>query len=62
MFDVGYFIGKLGRGKVAVLNRGDVEKPSDVSGVLYIPYPDGNWQISLARIGSYSAARPRPSP
>jgi predicted nucleotide-binding protein len=49
VFELGYFIGKLGRGKVAVLNRGDVEKPSDVSGVLYIPYPEGNWQVSLAQ-------------
>jgi predicted nucleotide-binding protein len=38
----------IGRAKVVVLNQG-VEKPSDVDGIVYIPYPDGNWQLELGQ-------------
>ena len=48
IFEMGYFAGKLGRGRVSVINAG-VEKPSDVSGIVYISYPDGNWQSQLIR-------------
>jgi predicted nucleotide-binding protein len=47
VFELGYFFGKLGRGRVAVINAG-VEKPSDVEGLVYIPYPESNWQFQLA--------------
>lgn len=47
VFELGYFFGKLGRDRVAVLNSG-VEKPSDVNGLAYISYPAGNWQVELA--------------
>jgi predicted nucleotide-binding protein len=48
VFELGYFFGKLGRHRVAVLGSG-VEKPSDVDGLVYIAYPGGNWQIELAK-------------
>ncbi|MGH3937399.1 MAG: TIR domain-containing protein [Pseudonocardiaceae bacterium] len=48
VFELGYFFGKLGRDRVAVLNSG-VEKPSDVNGLVYIGYPAGNWQVELAK-------------
>jgi predicted nucleotide-binding protein len=48
VFELGYFFGKLGRDRVAVLNSG-VEKPSDVDGLAYIGYPAGNWQVELAK-------------
>lgn len=48
VFELGYFFGKLGRHRVAVLNSG-VEKPSDVDGLVYIGYPAGNWQVELAK-------------
>jgi Predicted nucleotide-binding protein containing TIR-like domain len=35
VFELGFFIGKLGRTRVAVLYEEDVELPSDMSGVLY---------------------------
>lgn len=36
IFEHGYLIGKLGRDKVCALVKGDVEKPNDISGVVYI--------------------------
>jgi predicted nucleotide-binding protein len=48
VFELGYFFGKLGRHRVAVLNSG-VEKPSDVDGLVYIGYPAGNWQVELGK-------------
>lgn len=49
VLELGYFIGKLGRDRVIVLNKGGVEKPSDVAGVMYIDYPTGNWKVELMR-------------
>jgi hypothetical protein len=49
IFEMGYFVGKLGRGKVCALYQG-VEEPSDLRGVLYIPVDEnGAWQYILAR-------------
>lgn len=45
IFELGYFIGRLGRAKVIAVNAG-VESPSDIAGVLYIPY-EGNWKELL---------------
>ena len=48
IFEFGYFIGKLGRGRVCALVKGDVERPSDYDGVLYIPLDDsGGWEMRL---------------
>jgi predicted nucleotide-binding protein len=50
IFEFGFFIGKLGREKVCVLYKKDVEIPSDFAGVLYIPLEDsGAWRVPLAR-------------
>jgi predicted nucleotide-binding protein len=35
IFEFGYFVGKLGRSKVCCLYTGNVELPSDVSGMIY---------------------------
>jgi len=47
IFEMGYFFGKLGLDRVAVLNDG-VEQPSDFVGLGYISY-SGNWKDELAR-------------
>jgi predicted nucleotide-binding protein len=47
IFEMGYFFGKLGRDRVAVLNDG-VEQPSDFVGLGYISY-SGNWKDELAK-------------
>ena len=50
IFEFGYFIGKLGRKRVCALVKGDVEKPSDYNGVLYIPLDNsGGWNNKLIR-------------
>lgn len=43
-------MGALGIEKVAALVKGDVEKPSDFDGVVYIPLDEGGgWKSKLAR-------------
>jgi predicted nucleotide-binding protein len=48
VLEFGYFMGKLGRGRVVALYEKDVELPSDVLGVLYMPL-SGNWKVDLAK-------------
>jgi len=46
--ELGYFIGKLGRGRVLPLKKGTVEIPTDFSGVVYTDMDDkGYWKIEL---------------
>jgi predicted nucleotide-binding protein len=50
IFEFGYFLGKLERNKVRILRKGDVEIPSDLQGVLYIPMDSaGAWRMELAK-------------
>ncbi len=50
IFELGYFIGKLGRNRVCALYSQDVEIPSDYSGVLFIELDNkGAWRMALAR-------------
>lgn len=48
VFEHGYLIGKLGRKRVCALIKNNVERPNDISGVVYIPY-EGSWKIDLAK-------------
>lgn len=49
IFEMGYFMGKLGREKVAVLMEKGVEEPGDIRGMLYIPFDAfGTWKNKLA--------------
>ncbi|MDU1198817.1 nucleotide-binding protein [Kluyvera ascorbata] len=48
LYELGYFAGKLGRGKVLVLKKGDIEIPSDLAGVLYTQLDEhGGWKRKL---------------
>lgn len=50
VFELGYFIGKLGREGVCALTKGKVEIPSDYSGVVYIQLDDpGAWKLTLVK-------------
>ncbi len=50
IFELGFMIGKLGRERVCALHKGEVEIPSDFSGVLWIRMDAGGaWQLKLAR-------------
>ena len=49
IFEMGYFMGKLGRENVAVLMEKGVEEPGDIRGMLYIPFDSfGAWKNKLA--------------
>jgi len=49
VFELGYFIAKLGRERVRALYSKGVELPSDYQGVLYTELDDaGAWKLSLA--------------
>jgi len=50
IFELGYFIGRLGRNRVCGLYASNVEIPSDYSGVLYVQIDEyGAWRIALAK-------------
>ena len=50
ILELGYFIGKLGRGRVCALYRNDLELPSDYQGVVYVEMDDaGAWKTRLAQ-------------
>lgn len=48
VFELGFFFGKLGREHVTVLYEADVEKPSDVDGLVYVSLSD-DWRRLLVR-------------
>lgn len=50
IFELGYFLGKLGRKNVTVIYRKttDFEIPNDYSGVLWIPFESG-WEFDLVK-------------
>lgn len=48
VFEHGYLIAKLGRENVSALLKGDVEKPGDIDGVIYILMDEGgSWKFEL---------------
>jgi predicted nucleotide-binding protein len=50
IFELGFFIGKLGRARVCALHAEGVELPSDFAGVVYVKMDAGGaWRLALAR-------------
>ena len=50
VFELGYFAGKLGRGKVCLLRSGKLEMPSDLYGVIYTDLDASEgWKLKLGR-------------
>ncbi len=50
VFEHGYLIGKIGRQNVCALVKGDIEKPNDISGVVYINMDShGAWKTDLIK-------------
>ncbi len=48
IFELGYFIGALGRKHVCALTKGDVEIPTDFAGVVYITFDSSDaWKMPL---------------
>jgi predicted nucleotide-binding protein len=49
VFELGFFFGAFGPERVAPLVKGDLERPSDFEGVIYISLDDKDWQMQLGR-------------
>ncbi len=50
VLELGFFAGALGRSKVCVLHKGEIEIPSDYMGVVYMKTDDaGAWRFALAQ-------------
>ncbi len=50
VFELGFFLGRLGRKRVCVLHKGGVEIFSDYSGVLFVPMDENDgWKLKLAK-------------
>ncbi len=50
LLEHGYLMGKLGRNKVCALVKGNVETPSDISGIVYIEMDDRRaWHRDIAK-------------
>lgn len=47
VFEFGLFIGKLGRGNVCCLYTGNVELPSDLQGIVYVPFETSVNEVQL---------------
>jgi predicted nucleotide-binding protein len=49
VFELGFFVGRLGPDRVAALVKGNIEKPSDFDGVVYISLDSSDWQRQLGQ-------------
>jgi predicted nucleotide-binding protein len=50
VFEHGYLIAKLGRDRVCAMVKGGVEKPNDISGVVYVEFDDqARWKEELTK-------------
>jgi predicted nucleotide-binding protein len=49
VFELGFFIGAIGANRVAALLKGNLERPSDFDGVVYISMDTGSWRHELGR-------------
>jgi predicted nucleotide-binding protein len=50
IFELGYFMGKLGRKNVCALLKDNIERPSDSDGIIYIALdPNDGWKILVAK-------------
>lgn len=50
ILEIGYFIGRLGKERVRILRKGDIEIPSDLHGILYENYDKpGLWKMKICK-------------
>jgi predicted nucleotide-binding protein len=62
IFELGFFIGKLGASKVCALVASEIEKPSDFDAVVYLQYgANTGWKTELARELKHAGVRFDPS-
>ena len=49
VFEHGYLMAKIGRKNVCPLVKGDLETPTDISGIVYTPMDEGDgWKLAVA--------------
>ena len=46
ILEMGWFMARLGRPRVVLLHKGEVELPSDILGVLYLPFKSSVFEVS----------------
>lgn len=49
VFELGYFIGRIQPERVVALIKGEIERPSDFDGVVYISLEKDDWRTLLAK-------------
>ena len=49
IFELGFFVGKLGRKRTLALLLHGVTKPSGFDGVLYIPMDSDSWKMDIIK-------------
>lgn len=49
VFELGYFMGRLGRQRICPIFKGKIEKPSDIDGVIYVSMDGENWKLKLGQ-------------
>ena len=49
VLELGYFVGQLGRSHVCPLVREPLERPSDIHGVVYVPFDGEQWKVHLIK-------------
>jgi len=64
IFELGYLFAKLGREKVICLVKGNVEKPSDVDGIVYLPFKESvdEVEMDLRKEFGVVSKKPREAP
>jgi predicted nucleotide-binding protein len=49
VFELGFFIGALSPDRVAAVIKGEIERPSDFDGVVYISFDAADWRVKLGQ-------------
>jgi predicted nucleotide-binding protein len=59
VLEFGYFIGKLGRGRVCCLYTGSIELPSDMHGICYVHFDNSINEVKETILKELEASRVR---
>jgi len=56
IFELGFFYGKLGRSKVCCLYKDNIELPTDITGIVYLPFNQSVEDVELDLIREFKEA------
>lgn len=54
ILELGFLVALLGRPNVCPLVNGDLDLPSDIHGIVYVPFEGESWKLKLARELKYA--------